>query len=400
MPQENSILLGFTVPDSLAKSVFEVDSLPAAQTHNFAWSLARALREGFGGISLVSTVPIQNFPLGKKILLRGGDFSENGFDGVLLGFPNFVGVKQVARFFFCLLKVSRIVVTRKVRWLFLHGVHTPFLLAAVLFRVLGVRAVVVLTDPPGVIRSTDGPLTRLLKRLDAALIKTMLGRLDGVLALAPELLKLVPEKPALVFPGILSSDFSSRVERLSVPAANEKFTIVYAGTLDAAYGVGLLLDAIEDLREIPVCLRVFGQGDVEDRLKALVEIDSRFFYGGFRGGDELTLELMAADLLINPRPSRQSFAVSSFPSKLIEYLGTGRPVLSTRIESIPDAYRPHFLFIDDESASGIKSAILKVAGMADQERRSRGCAAKKFIEETASERSVGRRIFEFVESLK
>lgn len=401
MAKPSVLLLGFTVPDAIARSLFALDPGPEVQTHKFAWSLARSLQSEFGKLVLASACPIQNYPVGRKLVLRGGPFDEQGVGGVLLGFVNLLVLKHLTRFFACLWTVPRLMVRHEVDWLFIHGTHTPFLLFGILARSFGKRVVVVVTDPPGVLLPTDSALARVLKRLDIWLVSQSLTHVDAIIALAPELVKRFAVcKPVLVFPGILDSTLAKKIDEARPPLAGpaKPFTIVYAGGLSQAYGVGRLLDAIAGLDGHPVCMKLFGRGDQVPRIKALAASDARFQYGGFIGDDQLVPELLSADLLVNPRPTQDAFAVMSFPSKLIEYLAMGRPVLTTRITSIPETYRPHFLFIDDESPEGIRRAILTVMATCSIDREAHALRAQAFICVEASEVAVGQRIAELVRS--
>lgn len=396
----NVMLLGFTVPDSVARAIFAMDTNPAVQTHKFAWSLARALQLGFGEVVLVSCCPIQNYPLGGKVFFGGAEFDEGGIKGYLLGFVNILILKHVTRLVSCLLRVPSLIARYKVEWLFVHGTHSPFLIFGILARFFGVRLVVVVTDPPSLAISTDNFLVQVLKRLDAVLLGLLVARSDGVIALAPQLARrLAPNRPALIFPGILSSKMLAYVVRKhGAGAVGCPFTIIYAGGLNEAYGVDRLIDAVLKITDIPVRIKFFGRGDQELRIRALANKDTRVQYGGFVDDAVLIPELQAADLLINPRPTSRDFSVMSFPSKLIEYLAMNRPVLTTRISSIPPNYLDHFFLIDDESVEGIRRAILSVMGMSPSELRSRALRGQAFIFSEASEGAVGAKIAEFVHS--
>ncbi|MEG2066011.1 MAG: glycosyltransferase, partial [Clostridia bacterium] len=119
---------------------------------------------------------------------------------------------------------------------------------------------------------------------------------------------------------------------------------------------------------------------------------SRVEYGGFLSNEELIPELLNADLLINPRPTSLEFTGLSFPSKLIEYLATGTPILTTRISSIPSCYEEFFYYIDDESGIGIQQAILRVMETDPIERNLVASRAQNFIQQEASEVAVGEKI--------
>lgn len=398
------IWLGFAVPDEMAKPLLEMDPSPAIQTHKFGWSFARALQRGFGEVTLVSSCPVQNFPLVRRISFTGATFNSHGMQGITLGFINLFLLKHLTRLLACLVTALPTISRERIDWIFIHGVHTPYLIFGLIARHLGCSMAVVVTDPPGVILTTDGTAARLMKRVDTWLIRKFLRHADVVFALAPDLVRdLAPGRPRLVFPGVLESTLADHVctfERASAKSATRPFTIMYAGGLSHAYGVDRLIEAVVMLpRSVSVCLKLYGRGDQEVRIRQLADQDSRFIYGGFVDTATLMPELCAADILINPRPTSELFATQSFPSKLIEYLATGRPVLTTRITSIPDELREHFYYIDDESAEGIHLAICAVMAMSASDRAELGFAARQFVRTNYSEAATGRRIAEFIDAL-
>lgn len=397
--------LGFSVPESVIRDIFVVDPLPAVQTHRFGWSFARALRHAFGDVTLASTPPVQTYPLVPRLIFRGGIFKSQGIHGVMLGFVNIIALKHLTRFFACCISLSGSVFRKRLDWIFIHGVHTPFLVFGLLARLSGCRVAVVLTDPPGVMMPTDGSLARSLKTFDAWVIERLLAHVDAVIALAPELVhRFAPGRPALVFPGVLEStlDFS-KAEAISRKVAVDTakpFTIVYAGGLSAAYGVDRLVNAVCKMDPgISVQLKLFGRGDQEGYVRQLATTDSRIVYGGFIDPVSLVPILYDADLLVNPRPTSEFFASMSFPSKLIEYLSTGRPVLTTRIKSIPEDLVPHFLYIIDESPDGIRAAILNVMELPDVVRDNYGKEAMIYVRSQYSEEMTGHKIARFIDEL-
>lgn len=400
------ILLGFTIPDLVAYKLFEIDPLPAIQTHKFGWSLARALKFGFEKITLVSACPVQNYPIVQKLLFRGGVFRSQGVNGVLLGFLNVIILKHLTRLIACFFTVIPLIKKQRTDWIFLHGVHTPYLLFGLIVRAVGCRMAVVLTDPPGVVLPKDGLVVSFLKRLDSFFIKILVMRADAVISLAPDLaVSLAPQCPALIFPGILDSGIAqiknSINDRGEYFVDDRPFLIIYAGGLSSAYGVDRLLEAVVGLESnIKVRLELYGRGDQEESILLASKIDPRIVYGGFVDNKVLLPKLHGADLLINPRPTNNSFSELSFPSKLIEYLATGVPVLTTRIKSIPDSLKEHYYYIDEESAAGIRSAIVDIINIPISDRVARGSAGKNFVTKNYSEEVIGKKIFDFINKLK
>ena len=122
------LLLGFTIPDELAQQLFELDPLPAVQTHKFARSLARSLKLGFGALALASTCPVQSYPLVPKIFFGSRKFRAEDCEGILLGFVNNLAIKHFTRFASCLAHLLSLIRQKRITWIFVHGVHSPFLL--------------------------------------------------------------------------------------------------------------------------------------------------------------------------------------------------------------------------------------------------------------------------------
>jgi glycosyltransferase involved in cell wall biosynthesis len=277
------------------------------------------------------------------------------------------------------------------------------LLFALAQRRSGRKVAVIMTDPPGVVRQTDSGLARILKRLDERIVKIMLSQADLVMTLAPQLAsRFASDVPTLVFPGILDGTWAEQVSHnaSTLPRRSELFTVVYAGSLQAAYGVDRLVEAVHGMACDSIRLKLFGRGNQEQRIKAVAAIDHRITYGGFVGNEALVPELIAADLLVNPRPTTEDFAVMSFPSKLIEYLAIGRPTLTTRIKSIPSDFQPHFLYIDDESGEGVRGALWRVMALERSELEAMAERGKAFVHANSSERAVGLQIREAVRKVE
>ncbi len=363
--------------------------------------MIRALRGYADSVFLGVSWPVQNYPNTKKILFHSEAFATQGISGRTLWFVNIIGLKQITRLFSCVVSLGPRLVRKDFDWMLIHGVHSPYLLFGVLARGLGCRVAVVLTDPPGVILSDDGVLARVLKRLDSLVAKTLLGYSDVVLALSPYLVAaLAPKKKALIFPGIVSSQFEELCARETArqranASPQAPIILAYAGSLERRYGVATLVDAVCRLNQAnpgAVILRLFGRGDFEQELVAIASQHTEIRYEGFLEQNQLVAELFDADVLVNPRPSGAEFSVQSFPSKLLEYLLTGRAVLTTRIASIPQEMRDCFYYIDDESPQGIINALHELIHKSANERRQFGERARNFVCKNYSETAIGAKI--------
>ncbi|MFF3866445.1 glycosyltransferase [Micromonospora sp. NPDC001898] len=391
------VLLGFTLSDEALDRVMAGDAVHSTQTHAFAWGLVRALRDAGCPVRLLSAAPVSTYPRNPRIRYRAARFRHAGVDGQLLGFVNLLGLKHLTRFAAACRRGSRMLREQPADVLLVHGVHTPFLWAGlVLGRLRGVRVVPVLTDPPGVPLPHESRLVRLLRSVDVALVRAALRRCAGVVALTGPLAEdFAPGRPRLVLEGICAPPVAVR-PRVAVAATRQ---IVYAGGLSRAYGVDRLVEAFRGLPGPDLRLCVFGRGELEGWLHEQAALDPRVVPPRLLDRGDLAGWLAGAAVLVNPRPVDQHFVPYSFPSKLIEYLSAGVPVVTTRLPGIPADYDPHLVYADDDSAAGLRNSIRRVLELPPATAAALGAAGRSFVAETRNPVAQGRRLRAFLGAL-
>lgn len=154
---------------------------------------------------------------------------------------------------------------------------------------------------------------------------------------------------------------------------------MYAGLLDARYGVKAMVDGFV-LADVPDTeLHVYGNGPYVDELKKVVQNHSNVIYHGTVMNEVIVREELEASLLINPRPTREEFTKYSFPSKNMEYMVSGTPVMTTRLPGMPRDYYPYVYLIEDEDTQGIAECFRKVLSLSDEELDQKGESAKQFV---------------------
>jgi len=389
-------LLGFTIPDDEMEQILSADAHMPVQTHSFAWAVVRALRSADVTLTLLSVDPIGSYPRNPRLICWGGSFAANSVDGMKLPFVNVVALKHLTRFVACLRTGSRALRAWRPDVLLVHGVHSPFLLyARVAQHLLGLRIVVILTDPPGVVLPSDGLLVRCLKRLDIRLVRSTLRGFDGVIALTESLAThLAPEVPYLVMEGIVDG-----LPEVQPRQHTSSTRVLYAGGLKTAYGVRRLVDAVRALPRSEVRLSCYGRGDLAEWISAVAKEDPRIDAPRFASRDEVIGEYQSSELLVQPRPVDQDFVRFSFPSKLLEYLASGTPVVSTRLPSIPADYEEHVYWAEDDTVHGLSLALERAIATPWDERQQRASRAREFIWKTRGCEEQGRRMKDFLAKL-
>ena len=186
-----------------------------------------------------------------------------------------------------------------------------------------------------------------------------------------------PGKPYVILEG--HADISMKEKLPSMDKKQPVRTVFYAGGVSRQYGLadlteGFLRADLPDTR-----LEIYGPGDYVKELQSIAEKDPRVFYGGMLLNTEIVAKEQEATLLVNPRPTHEEFVKYSFPSKTMEYMASGTPVLTTRLPGMPKEYYPYVYFIEEESAGGIAAALKAVLEHTDEELFRKGQEARDFV---------------------
>lgn len=291
----------------------------------------------------------------------------------------------------------------KNKTILIHGVHTPFLYAALVVKMLFDIAVVpIITDPPGVLLPGEGKFIKQLRKIDISLVKKSIQKMSALIVLTQALADyLAPRLPTLVVEGMVNTLTHNRLDTKHgrLHQAQRNFTILYAGGLKEEYGLALLVDAMTLIHDPTIQLWIYGKGEYADIVKAHAKKDTRIKFFGYVPSEQVAEKYHEADLLVNPRPTAYQFTKYSFPSKIMEYMASGTPVLTTKLSGIPDDYYPFLFTIDEESESFLATKIMEIKNENRAVLLDKGARAKNFVEELKCDRVQGERIIDFFKAV-
>ena len=167
-----------------------------------------------------------------------------------------------------------------------------------------------------------------------------------------------------------------------IPSPEKKLSprvCFYAGGVSKQYGLGNLVEGFLKADISGTQLHIYGPGDYVAELQSIAEKDSRVFYGGMLLNTEIVEKEMGATLLVNPRPTCEEYVKYSFPSKTMEYMASGTPVLTTVLPGMPEEYHPYVYLLEEETADGIARKLTQLMALSDEELFEKGQKARKFI---------------------
>jgi glycosyltransferase involved in cell wall biosynthesis len=254
------------------------------------------------------------------------------------------------------------------------------LLAAKLTRT---PAVAIVTDVPDYLHeyigSSNTLMGRLVVRMYRVLSTFLMERYDGYILLTEAMNPLVNphHRPHLVLEGMVDPDMDAVANTLE--GKYPERVILYAGALYEKYGVRMLLDAFLCLSAADARLWLYGSGELEATIQTSEALDPRIKYWGVRPNAEVVAAEVRAALLVNPRPSTEAFTAFSFPSKNMEYMASGTPVLTSRLPGMPEEYLDHVYTFGAETVEGMATSLSQLLHLPAEELHAKGVAAKIFV---------------------
>ena len=156
-------------------------------------------------------------------------------------------------------------------------------------------------------------------------------------------------KPYIVLEGHVDSEAPLPEKQIPYETETGVRLVMYAGSLKKLYGIESLAKGFLQA-DIPNAeLRIYGDGDYRPELEALAAKHPTVKYMGVAKNAEIVRQEQKASLLVNPRPTAPEYTKYSFPSKNMEYMASGTPLLTTKLPGMPEDYYPHIYLLEDET---------------------------------------------------
>ena len=201
-------------------------------------------------------------------------------------------------------------------------------------------------------------------------------------------------KPYVILEGHADITMADRIP--SLEKKTEPRICFYAGGVSKQYGLGNLVEGFRNADIPNAQLHIYGPGDYVKELQKIAEEDSRVFYGGMLLNQEIVEKEQEATLLVNPRPTDEEYVKYSFPSKTMEYMASGTPVLTTVLPGMPREYHPYVHLLEDETAEGITEKLKEVLEKSDEILFQKGTEARRFVLEQKNNVIQARKILEML----
>ena len=179
--------------------------------------------------------------------------------------------------------------------------------------------------------------------------KVVSKKIDSAILVSAQLQPLF-SVPTVVVRGVVNEDFYQECCNYK-KRKNEKFTILYSGDLGKTRGVEILYDALgsfkEDCRVI-----ITGKGKLGSN-------DPRIDFRGFVSYQEVKDLMKQADVLLQCQRTKDSFAQTSFPSKLFEYIATGNVIVSSAMDDVKSFAGDAIIYYENDDSKNLAESLEK-----------------------------------------
>lgn len=348
-------------------------------------------------VSTLSALPVHRNESGWLSYQKADEC--NGIRYRYIPFINVPGLRQLSfflyTFFFVILWGARKKSEKRLVFDMLNiSVCIGGLLAS---KIIGLKSCGILTDMPGLMVGQNHSLK---DSIITAINKSYLESFSSYIFLTDAMNRDINKKhrPYIIMEGLVDADAVSEINRKGTKKSSPR-SLMYAGGLFERYGIRVLIEAFLRLDDKNLTLDLYGHGPMTELINEYHRRDNRVRFHGVVSNETIIDKELSASLLINPRPTSEEFTKYSFPSKNMEYMVSGTPVLTTKLPGMPAEYYPHIFTIDDESVDGVHKTLTHVLSLSDAQLEEKGREGKEFVLKKKNNVIQGRRIVELLKNI-
>lgn len=242
-----------------------------------------------------------------------------------------------------------------------------------------------------------------LKRVSLAWESILVRRnyrfFDRFILLSRHMAEKIPEARGnnIVIEGIFNDSLSySKQPVPKIPQVGRK--ILYAGVLENYSGVVDFCQAIMMQRTSNIDFYICGAGVCQKQIEDFSRKDGRIHFWGRLSHKEVLAIQQKMDFLVNPRQPDGNLTKYSFPSKTIEYMASGIPMIGFKLDGIPDEYYEHMYLLEKTDVIGMAEDLGKIIMLPYSEIVEKGEKASTFVLSQKTAKKQVSRIINFIKT--
>lgn len=380
------VFLGGLFPKDMENEIYKKSEGPVqVAANNLQWNLVKGLDKcNKKPVKIINSLFIGSYPkLYKDLMIKTYEFehTQKSLD-INVGFLNIFLIKNILKYWTLkpyLKKWAQGIKDNKV--IIAYSLNYTFVKCLKYIKKVNpkITTCIIVPDLPEYMNLSNNVsyLYRFLKYFEIRNIKKNSIYINSYVLLTEQMAKFLNlDTKYTVVEGISSDEFN----KIKVDKEDDKLkTVLYTGTLNEKYGVLDLVEAFSKIKDKNYRLIICGLGDSVDKIKKIADLDHRIIFKGQIKRDEILKLQISATVLVNPRKNNEEFTKYSFPSKILEYLSSGTPVIAYKLDGMPNEYNDYIFYLEDNNLETLTEKIIKVCSTDTKDLNDFGLKAKKFV---------------------
>lgn len=297
-------------------------------------------------------------------------------------------IHKFSNLFYLYLEGSRIIKKYRPECIICDAIAlSPCVISKLLGKRYNIPVIGIITDLPGMLGVENKATRKTVMRMQ---------NFDGYILLTEQMNEIVNpnHRPYIIMEGLCASQLPE------LYLGKRRKVILYSGSLwknDA--GIEYLVQGFIYAKLSEYELHLYGTGELVPWIEKISKEHQNVKYMGCVTNSEMVKIQSEAMLLVNPRPSKEEFCKYSFPSKTIEYMASGTPVLMTRLPGVPSEYFDYVYTIEDETSEGMCKTLEIVLSKEEKDLKEFGASAREFVKEKKSQKWQSERVYKFIQEI-
>ena len=375
-------------------------------TNTYQWNIIKGLDKTLERpVDILNVLPVGTFPkYFNDLMLKTKKWShlQNAND-LEIGSINVIFLKQIKRTISCKMAIKKWLKDNhdNDKSIIIYSTYLPFL-QAIKKLPDDVNITLIVTDIPEYydLDASNSWIKKLLRLINNNFIYKSLKRIDNFVILTEQMKELlsIGKRPYIVIEGLVDSD--NIITCNNEGAKVNKKIILYTGTLNFKFGIMDLINGFSVIDKTQYELWICGSGEAEKEIINRVKSNSKIKFLGYITKKEIYDLQKKATVLINPRTNYGEYTKYSFPSKTMEYMLSGTPVLMYKLDGIPDEYDPYLYYINGNQPKNFANRIMEICEKPQSELDDFGKKARQFVLENKNCMVQAKKIIDMINETK
>ena len=141
-----------------------------------------------------------------------------------------------------------------------------------------------------------------------------------------------------------------------------KKILLYSGDFSELAGILRFVSMFLSLKQNLFELHIYGRGN-DSQIKEICDNTPNVKYFGFVDVQTLQTRMNSAFAFVNPRNEFLDEKLNTFPSKLLDYISFGKPIISTKLNSVTKKYNPFLFFYSSNDIKSLEKVLNELSKM-------------------------------------